>query len=617
MRRDVLGQTWATAPGDLPFADVVDRTRARRTQFRHDNAISPLGPTSRDDVTVTAETGEDLPVIRARLFLTLDGTEPSLDSPAIEMESTSVRWEILSGYLAGWKATIPRQPAGAVVRYRIAAWTRSHPDGDEPDLWAHDGQGFWFRFQDQTGISRFAYQVEDAGQTGPEWARDGVIYHVFVDRFRRDGERGTLLDTGPSSLHGGDLDGVTSSLPYLQDLGVNAVWLSPVHPAETYHRYDGMDFFSVDERLGGNAAMRRLTAAADRDGMRVLMDFVPSHVSRRHPAFVAAQADATAPTASWFTFYDHPNRYRCFLDLAPHLPSLNTEDDGARRYLMDSAVQWLLEYGVSGFRLDHAIAPGMDFWVAFRHALRQARPDAFTVGEATDTPDSLRRYRQRLDAILDFPLARWLRSTFALGATSLAEFDGFLRSYERFMEPGPGRASFLDNHDMDRFLFLANGNTRRLRMAASCQFALQPTPIIYYGTEIGLSQEHSKTEEGFGDGEVRRDMIWDQAEWDGELLDFFRTLIHARKSQSVLRGDIRETIHLSESGTAYAFRRGKPGDGAVVAAFNAGDERTAIEVAKDADGRDILVSVGDVEMSRGTDRLLLGPMSAALVGVPA
>jgi len=544
------------------------------------------------------------------------------------MEPVAVDWDARTGYLTRWHATVPGQGDGTVVRYRIAGWQGIGPPpaGEAPNLWAHDGQGFWFRYPGQSGIITFAYRVEPEGKGLPAWTRDAVIYQIFLDRFHPGTVDGAFPpDLGPRAIHGGTLRGVTQSLPYLEDLGVNCLWLSPFCPAPSFHRYDATGFLAVDPVLGTEEDLRALTGAAHARGMRVMMDFVPSHCSREHPAFLAAQADLHAPTASWFTFDRWPDRYRCFLDLVPDLPSFNTADPGARAYLIGSAVHWLRDFGIDALRLDHAIGPSMDFWVALRAATRTAAPEVFTVGEATDSPDALRRYRHRLDAVLDFPLAGALRHTFALDDWDVGMLDGFLYASSRFMASGPGTVSFLDNHDMNRFLFLAGGDARRLKLAALCLFTLEPPPTIYYGTEIGLSQPRDVHNTAFGgDAEARRDMPWDPELWDHDLLRFFRALIRLRLGHQALRDGSRHTAHLDAANSTYAYVRrvagtvveGAPG---LLVAFNLSEQTRAIVLpAFTASGREaILLTTGnevELEASQGL-AIRLAPMSGAVLTV--
>lgn len=568
----------ATAPGDLPMPEVAARFAARRHQFRHDNTIVPSAPRPGEAVEIEATSGAEMPLDGATLFYTTDGSDPTSTGHGVSMEAANVEWDPSAGYRTSWRGWVPGLPAGTVVRYRIRGRRRGLEAGDsESDVWAHDGQGFWFRFPGEAGITTFAYRVEDPGPPMPAWIEDAAIYHIFLDRFHPGTPDGRWPEgaTGPRDRRGGNLRGVRAALPYLADLGVTCLWLSPVHPAETYHRYDGIDYFEVDSDLGTVAELRELVAACHERGIRLLLDYVPSHCSWRHPAFELARLDREAPTASWFTFNAWPDDYRSFLQVSRHLPSFDTQDPGARQYLVDAAVFWLREIGVDGFRLDHAIQPSFDFWVAFRVAMENARPDVFLAGEVTDTPDCIRRYRGRLHGVLDFPLTRALRSTFGAGMWSVATLESFLTAYELYMRDGPGRVSFLDNHDMDRFLWVAGNDIQRLKLAALCQFTLPVPPVVYYGTEVGMTQEVGSREAGFGgDAHARGTMPWDPRAWNSELHAYYRSLIRLRRERPELRRGTRETVHLdAAAGTlGYRLTDGSGGGGTSVVLFNTGNE---------------------------------------------
>lgn len=523
----------ASAPGDLPIPVVRERKAVKATQFRHDNTISPNDPKPSEPVTITATSGATMNIQRAEIWYTIAGHSPTAQSLKQPMSLSSVEWAAATGYLNCWQATLPPQPDGTIVRYKIAGYSASA--GDTPDYFAHDGSGFWFQIG-ETGLTTFAYHVQAQPRHLPDWMADAVIYHIFLDRFRNDGEDGRFLPHGPQEKHGGTLRGVIRALPYLAELGVNCLWLSSIGPSDSYHRYDQTDYFTVDPDLGSLETLRELVEAAHVRGMRLILDFVPSHGSWNMPEFVAARQDRDAPTASWFVFDEWPDKYRCFLGVAPSLVSFNSNDEGLRQFLIDSARFWLCDVGFDGLRLDHAIGHGADFWVAFSTALEQAKPDVALFGEAPDTPDMLRHFQGWLQGILDFPLAQMLRMSFGRGDWGVAELSGALQAYNRYMQEGPGRVTFFDNHDMNRFLFVANGDTRRLKLAALCLWTLPFPPILYYGTEIGLSQNQDKDAGGFGgDHEIRHDMIWDAAQWDHDLLDFFKTIIDLRHCQPALR----------------------------------------------------------------------------------
>ena len=562
----------ATAPGDLPLNMIIERESLRAQQFRHDNIITPLAPTPNDFVEITATNGNSLPIMRAEVWYTTDGTLPNFQSRKVEMEITSVDWQPLTGYISLWKASIPAQPNGTTIRYKIAGWHKSTAINSPPGIFAMDGQGFWFNHAGENAITTFAYRVEQNPRKHPSWMDQAVIYHIFLDRFHpgtRDGKFQPNADA--ADFHGGTLKGVQLSLPYLADLGVNCLWFSPITLADTYHRYDLKDYFKIDPRLGTKEDLHALMNAAHQIGMRVLLDFVPCHCSWKHPAFLDAQKNRDSDSYPWFTFYEWPQKYRCFLDMAAFLPSFDTNDPGARKYIIDSALYWMREFEVDGYRLDHAIGHGMDFWVQFKNALETEDSNVVTIGEATDTPDSLQRFRGRLHDILDFPLARALRHTFASRDWSLSELDAFLASYDLYMQTGPGRVSFLDNHDMERFLFVAHNDLGSLKLAALCQFSLAQTPAVYYGTEIGMSHEKSFAELGFGgDTEARRDMPWDPDRWNHELLDFYQNLIRLRKEYPALHTPLRKTIHLDTETETYAYRCIQDDGPDIIAAFNLG-----------------------------------------------
>ncbi len=605
----------ATAPGDLPPRDIVARHTLLNQQFRHDNIIQPLAPQPGQPVLVTATSGAQIPLARAELWVTTDGSFPERNATAIPLHPVSTDWRFLAGFVTQWQGAIPGQAAGTIVRYRIAGWLANTPDDAEPDVMAMDGSGFWFRAAPPDNITTYAYPVTASSAVHPQWLQDAVIYQIFLDRFHpgtADGRFPTGLD--PLVKHGGTLRGTEMALPYLADLGVTCLWLSPIGISDTYHRYDARDYFTVDPVLGSEDDLRSLTDAAHARGMRVLLDFVPSHLSSDHPAFQAAQTDPDAPTRDWFTFYVWPHSYRSFLDMVPQLVSLNTNSVAGRQHIIDSAVYWVRECGIDGYRLDHVIGHGMDFWTQFQTALTAVKLDAVTIGEATDTPDCLRAYRGRINDVLDFPLARALRLAFGTGDWSVADLDTYLDAYDRFMHDGPGRVSFLDNHDMDRFSYVAGNDTARLKLAALCQFALEQPPVVYYGTETGLPQARGMNEGGFGgDVEVRQDMVWDSAEWDADLLAFYRALIAARHAYPAVRAGERSLVHLDDATGAYAFRRSGGGAGqTIIAAFNLGQSAQSISLPVADYG---LALATDKGVTVGNNTVSLPPMTGAWLAV--
>lgn len=543
----------ASAPGDLPFPALIERQTLLGSQFRHDNTISPTAPKPGERVRVTATSGATMLIERAEIWYTTDGSWPGADSERVPMAIAAVDWTPRTRFVNEWQGVIPGQPEGTAVRYKIAGYTAE--SDDTPACFAHDGSGFWF-FIGDSGITTFAYRVRQKAVTLPDWMADAVIYHIFIDRFHPGTVDGRFpADLDPNERHGGTLRGITQSLDYLSELGVNCLWLSPIGPADTYHRYDQKDFFGIDPELGTEAELRALIAALHERGMRIILDFVPSHTSWKMPEFLAAQQNQNAPSYDWFVFNEWPHDYRNFLNRVPFLPSFDTESDSARRYLIDSAIHWVRDFGFDGLRLDHSIGHGMDFWVQFSNEVEAARPDVALFGEATDTPENLRSMHGRLQGFLDFPLAQLMRLVFGRGSWGVRELAGTMAAYQRFMAGGPGRVTFFDNHDMNRLLFEAGNDTRRVKLAALCLLSLPYPPVIYYGTEIALFQERDKNDGGIGgDHEIRRDMLWDTAEWDEDLLAFFKTLIGLRHDHAALRRGSWRPLVADVEKQVYGYR---------------------------------------------------------------
>lgn len=613
---DEQDEAIATAPGDIPLPMVQKRIAAQANQFRHDNTIRPFAPQPNEPVEVWATSGVAMPLDRAEVWFTTDGRLPDATSKKMPMRLEIVDWQASAGYLNQWHAILPGQVGGTAVRYSIVGWQPGRAVEAPPDVYAHDGQGFWYPVDDETGIRTFAYYVEPDGPIGPEWMHEAVIYQVFLDRYHPgtvNGRFSSDIDQNDHhARHGGTLRGVTQSLPYLAELGINCLWLSPLGLADSYHRYDTKDLFAIDPALGSEADLHELVEQAHARGIRVILDFVPSHCSWQHPAFLAAQADPDAETASWFVFYERPDKYRCFLGLAKLLPSFDTNDPAVRQHICDAAVYWLREFKLDGFRLDHAIGHSMDFWVQFRQAVQTANPEAVTIGEVTDSPDALRRYRGRLSHVLDFPLATAFRYAFALDLWNVAQLDMFLQSYEAYMATGAARASFLDNHDMNRFLFMAGGNVNRLKLAALCQFTLAPTPVIYYGTEVGLSQTVNKNQSGFGgDHHVRADMPWQPGEWNQELLAFYRQLVHLRRTLPALQYGTRTRLHVGTTTQTYAYARVLESGETAVALFNLSDTSQIIPLTN-ATAYNCLLSTGEMPEFAG-DGVMVGAGTAVLI----
>lgn len=537
--------------GTLATDDLrLDALTAQRRGLVHGNRIDPADPQGGEVVTITVAAGADVAAERIMAFYTVDGSDPTGDSSVIDLHPVAVEWDTLTwSYRQIWCGKLPAQEDGTLVRYRVVARTI---DGSESNA----------DLDPSTMVSpAFAYHVDR--EAVPQWLRDAVIYHVFLDRFHPGEGRGWNPAESLSDFWGGTIRGVTERLPYFADLGVTCLWLSPIFPSPSHHGYDATDYASVEPRLGSVEDLEDLFHEAHAVGIRVILDFVANHVSDEHPRFQAALADPAAPERSWFTFGPEPPGYRSFFGV-PTMPQVNVESAEARRYLTDAAVLWL-ERGADGFRLDYANGPTHAFWSEFRAATRAAKPDSITIGEVVETAELQRSYFGRLDGTLDFLLLQQIRAFFAFESTTASEFDHFLRRHLSYFPPDFALPTFLDNHDMNRFLWVANGNWRTLLLAALCQFTLPHPPIIYYGTEIGLNQSHDvEYPDGSRRPEESRVPMPPEDRYDRDIHAFFKDLIALRQNHRNLWAGKRTTLAATEEGF-YALRIDADASAAVVA----------------------------------------------------
>ena len=525
----------------------------------------PLDPKPGEPIRIRVRVGADLSLARIAIFYAVDGGAPDLDkaearTQRAELQRTETLWHTaLWTYVETWQAELPPQPEGTLLQYSLLGWDVGGrrwpcPSHDPaaiarlPGLVERDLKPFEMRERNGSP-QRYAVGVDRLAP--PAWFREAVIYQVLVDRFHPDPGGRFAPDHDLSQPLGGTLRGLISRLDYLSALGVTCLWLTPVFASPTYHGYATTDYMAIEPRLGSAADWEELIAAAHRRGLRVVLDFVANHLSDQHPYFQDARRKPRSRYRDWFRFRAWPNDYASFFDIASQ-PELEVDYPAATEHLLEAARHWLVR-GCDGFRLDYAHGVSHGFWSRFRAVIREAKADSVSFGEITDTPSVMRSYAGRMDGCLDFPLAELLRGCFALDALTLSEFDRQLQRRLAYFDVTNDLVlpSFLDNHDMNRFLFAAAGNVDRLKLAALCQFTLPGPPIIYYGTEVGLSQRS-------GSGpleEARLPMPWG-ADQDQDLLSFFRGLISLRRGIEPWLGSFR-TYACDDRAGLYAYRIGE------------------------------------------------------------
>jgi cyclomaltodextrinase / maltogenic alpha-amylase / neopullulanase len=453
----------------------------------------------------------------------------------------------------------------------------------------------------------------------PDWVRDAIFYQIFPDRFARSlsAPKPAHLDAWgspptPHGYQGGDLLGVLEHLDYLSDLGVNAIYFTPIFQSASNHRYHTHDYFRVDPMLGGDAALRRLIDGAHARGMRVVLDGVFNHASRGffqfHDILENGQDSAYL---DWFSVHGWPMNaynheqapgYKAWWGLHA-LPKFNTDTPAVREFLWEVGRHWI-DFGADGWRLD--VAHEVDdrsFWAEFRRKVHSANPEAYIVGEVWearpfphltdfahdfDLPDEATRWLRGdcWDAVMNYLFTRLCFAYFVGHGIDHEEYsrttfhkidppgaEGFRRHVERLLvhyHPNTTAVmmNLLGSHDLARFLHFAREDKSTLRLATLFQMTFPGAPSIYYGDEIGMT--------GGRDPDNRRAFRFDRPEtWDTDLLHDFQKMVALRKERPALR---RGTFSfLYAEGDVSAFIR-QLGEESVIVAFNTGRQSARIDI---------------------------------------
>lgn len=374
----------------------------------------------------------------------------------------------------------------------------------------------------------------------PEWLADAVFYQIFPERFA-NGDRSLdppevePWDAVPTrdNFLGGDLQGIIDHLDHLVGLGVNALYLTPIFEARTNHRYDAVDYFSIDHRLGDLDTFRRFLDACHARGIRVVLDAVLNHCGDGHWAFRdVVEKEAASPHVNWFSVegfpvisHPEPNYRTC--SGCYYLPKWNAYNPQVRDHHFSVARYWI-EQGIDGWRLDVPYFINRNFWRQFREVVKPLGEDLYIVAEEWREPqewlqgdiaDGTMNYTLR-DLVLGFTADRSVDAAgFAAGMNQLRQQipDGFHH----------GMLNLLGSHDTERVLTRHGGDVASALLGYTLLFAAEGAPMLYYGDEVGMTGEN--------DPGCRAGMVWDPQAWDQQLLAGVRELAAHRASTAALR----------------------------------------------------------------------------------
>lgn len=427
-------------------------------------------------------------------------------------------------------------------------------------------------------------QLSLTGAAG--WERDAVFYHIWVKSF---------YDTDSDGI--GDLDGVTAKLDYLKELGVSALWLSPIfrtagesNPQGNMHGYDVTDYYEINPWLGTKDDLRDLLMQAHAKGLRVIFDFVPNHTSSQHPWFLDSRLSlngkrdwyvwSQSQPSGWLStgggnpWYSASGSYYYGIFWSG-MPDLNYKNPSVVSAMVDIVTYWL-NFGFDGMRVDavkylHENGPGSsqdqtDTYL-FYDNLRSEVFDAFDAAgygkfmvaeNWTSSTANLYSYglnngRAGFHMTLDFPLAYDIASA-ANNATPALIAD----HYDQLYTPRPagfGFGAFLSNHDqvLSRPMSYFTRNLPRVRMSAALMILGPETPFLYYGNEVGMEGNASQ------DINLRSPMSWGDTNPDNPVLMAYKDLLKVRSSYDAFAGAAVKIIKKDAGALAYVLSKASTG----------------------------------------------------------
>lgn len=422
----------------------------------------------------------------------------------------------------------------------------------------------------------------------PEWWIDNTAcYHIFPDRFYNGRPETSPENIEPwgseptlSNFMGGDIPGISDKIEYLKDLGITTIYMTPFFKSHSNHKYDIIDFFKVDPHFGTDQDLKNLVQKAHENGIKVVIDAVFNHSSTDFFAFqdvvkngeksryrdwffvkeypidlekiFRAYKENTygngidALRQDWFYDRDTGNNllcYECFWS-DPNMPKLNTANPETKDYLIKAGVYWVKEFDVDGWRLDVPNEIDHVFWRDFRIEVKKVKPDTLLLGEIWDNGEPWLRGDQ-FDNVMNYGLRRALRDYIAINNIGKKDFIMLInRLLMRTTDiVNQAMLNFLDTHDTERYLTTLDGNIDKLIMNLGVIYTFVGVPMIYYGTEIGMT--------GLIDPGCRKCMDWNSSNWKMKIFNSVKKLGRIRRSEYVLRYGKFRWIELHKDLVAY------------------------------------------------------------------
>ena len=404
---------------------------------------------------------------------------------------------------------------------------------------------------------QYPYIAESDAYKKVNWLQESVVYQIFVERFC-DGDKSIdpedALEWGSevttTSKFGGDIQGIIDKLDYLENLGVNLIYLTPIFKSSSNHKYNTCDYYTIEPQFGTLEKAKELVNKCHERKIKIVFDAVFNHSGSDFFAFKdVLKNQQKSQYKNWYFIDSYPvdtnkcNYYTCADDIST-MPKFNTSNEEVKEYLLNVGSYWIDEIGIDGWRLDVCDEVDHCFWRDFKKKIKQKKDDAILIGEIMHEASSFLKGDQ-LDGIMNYPFKGAMIDFFGKRSINAEQFDDILAKNRVIYMDDINKQlwNLIGSHDTSRFLTECNQKIERMKLAIVFQFTYIGVPYIYYGDEVGLS--------GGEEPQSRKCMIWNYEKQNSELLELYKKMIRIRKeNKTLIYGDYK-TIYCKDNVIAF------------------------------------------------------------------
>lgn len=418
----------------------------------------------------------------------------------------------------------------------------------------------------------------------PNWANGAIVYQIFPERFARknlntDGNW-YLTPMNRTEMLGGNLRGIIDALDYLEELGIEVIYLTPIFKSSSNHKYNTDDYMEIDPTFGTEHDLKELVEKAHNKNIKIILDGVFNHSGYEFAPFKdLMENQENSKYKDWYYPFSFPLKWKWgekpnywTFGYAGPMPKLNTSNPEVREYIFGVIRKWM-SLGIDGWRLDVADEVSHDFWKAFRKVVKSINKDALIIGEVwyESSPWLL---GDEYDTVMNYLFFDNVKKLLVTKEYKVSDFDyenNFLRG-RMHTKVQPLLWNLIDSHDTPRFLTQADNNEEILKLAFALQITLPGMPMIYYGDEVGM--------QGGKDPDCRRGMLWDENRQNGEIFDYYKKLIKIHKKYSSLKNGKFKTIYVNDDANVYIFKRFNENEELYIA-FNFSNNNISLDYLND------------------------------------